>query len=61
MRYMNIGLAVSAAIIFGGVLFLRDSSEAVLQAVALVGMVAGVATGFGLEGRAKRRGDKHPQ
>lgn len=61
MRYMNIGLAVSTAIIVAGVLVFDDSSEAAMQAVALVGMVIGLVVGFGLEGRAKRSAGKPPQ
>jgi len=61
MRYMNIGLVVSVAIIIAGVLVFKDSSEAAMQAVALFGMFAGLALGQGLDTRAKRKADRPTQ
>jgi FtsH-binding integral membrane protein len=61
MRYMNIGLGVSMAIIVAGVVAFKDSSEAAMQAVALVGMFAGLALGLWLDTRAQRRSGKRAQ
>lgn len=61
MRYMNIGLAISITIVIGGVIAFKDSSEAAMQAVALVGMIIGLAVGLGLDTRAQRRNDKRAQ
>ena len=60
MRYMNIGLGVSVAIILVGVIAFKDS-EAAMQAVALVGMFAGLALGLWLDTRAQRRAGKRAQ
>lgn len=61
MRYMNIGLGASMAIIVAGVVAFRDSSEAAMQAVALVGMFAGLVLGLWLDTRAQRRNGKRAQ
>lgn len=61
MRYMNIGLAVSVTIIVVGVVAFRSSSEAAMQAVALVGMFVGLALGLWLDTRAQRRNGKRAQ
>jgi FtsH-binding integral membrane protein len=61
MRYMNIGLGVSVAIIVAGVVAFRDSSEVAMQAVALVGMFVGLALGLWLDTRAQRRDGKRAQ
>ncbi len=58
---MNIGLAISITIVIGGVIAFKDSSEAAMQAVALVGMIIGLAVGLGLDTRAQRRNDKRAQ
>jgi hypothetical protein len=60
MRYMNIGFVVSVAIIVGGVVAFREH-ESAMQAVALVGMLAGLAVGLWLDARAARRGGKRTQ
>ena len=61
MRYMNIGFAVGMAIIIAGVLAFKDSSEAAMQGVALLGMLVGLALGLWLDTRAKRSAEKRPQ
>lgn len=61
MRYMNIGLAVSVTIIIVGVVAFRNSSEAAMQGVALVGMIVGLAVGLGLDTRAQRKSGKRAQ
>jgi FtsH-binding integral membrane protein len=61
MRYMNIGLGVCMAIIVAGVVAFKDSSEAAMQAVALVGMIVGLALGLWLDTRAQRRSGKGAQ
>lgn len=61
MRYMNIGLAISITIVIAGVVAFRNSNEAAMQAVALVGMIIGLAVGLGLDTRAQRRNDKRAQ
>lgn len=61
MRYMNIGLGVSMVIIVAGVVAFKDSSEAAMQAVALVGMFVGLALGLWLDTRAQRRNGKRAQ
>lgn len=55
IRYANIGLAVSTAIIVAGVLLFKNSSEAAMQAVAMVGIVVGLALTLFLDDRAKQR------
>ncbi len=52
MRYMNIGLGVCFAIIVAGVVAFKDSSEAAMQAVALLGMIIGLVLGLWLDTRA---------
>jgi FtsH-binding integral membrane protein len=61
MRYMNIGLAVAVTIVIAGVVAFRDSSEATMQAMALVGMFVGLALGLWLDTRAQRRSGKRAQ
>jgi FtsH-binding integral membrane protein len=61
MRYMNIGLGVTVTIIVAGVVAFRNSSEAAMQAVALVGMIVGFAVGLWLDTRAQRRSGKRAQ
>ena len=60
MRYMNIGLGVSVTIIVAGVIVFKDSEPA-MQAVALVGMIVGLAVGLGLDTRAQRKSGKRAQ
>jgi FtsH-binding integral membrane protein len=60
MRYMNIGLGVSVAIIVAGVIAFK-SSEAGMQATALVAMIVGLALGLWLDTRAQRKGGKRAQ
>ncbi len=60
MRYMNIGMGVSVTIIVAGVIVFKDS-EAAMQAVALVGMLVGLALGLWLDTRAQRRSGKGAQ
>jgi cytosine/uracil/thiamine/allantoin permease len=55
VRYGNIGIAVGAAITVIGVLVFRDSSEAAMQAVAMIGWFTGLAVALLLDGRARRR------
>lgn len=61
MRYANIGIAVTSTIAIAGVLIFKDSSEAAIQAVALVGILIGLAVSQGLDTRSKRRNRKRPQ
>jgi FtsH-binding integral membrane protein len=61
MRYMNIGLGVAVAIVIAGVIAFKDSSEAAMQAVTLVGMFVGLGLGFWLDIRAQRRKGKGAQ
>ncbi len=61
MRYMNIGLAISMAIVIAGVVVFKDSSEAAMQATALVGMFVGLALGLWLDTRAQRRNGERAQ
>jgi len=44
-----------------GVLLFKDSSEAAMQAVALIGFFVGGAVYVVLDERATRREEKHPQ
>jgi hypothetical protein len=55
IRYGNIGIGVAAVIIVAGVLIFKDSSEAAMQASALVGTFAGLAVALILMDRAERR------
>jgi len=61
IRYANIGIAVSTAIIVAGVVVFKDSSEAAMQAVALVGIFTGLAVTVVFDERARRRNGKRPQ
>jgi cytosine/uracil/thiamine/allantoin permease len=61
IRYANIGAAVGIAIMGAGVLLFKDSSEAAMQAVALVGFFVGGAVYCILDERATRREEKHHQ
>jgi FtsH-binding integral membrane protein len=61
MRYMNIGLAVAVTIVVAGVVIFRNSSEAAMQAMVLVGMLVGLALGLWLDTRAQRRSGKRAQ
>jgi hypothetical protein len=53
-RYANIGIAVAAAIIWGGVILFRNS-EAAVQAVGLIGFFSAFVVYHGLDERACRR------
>jgi hypothetical protein len=55
IRYANMGIAVGTAIIVAGVLLFKDSSEAAMQAVAMVGFFAALAVYLVLDVRAQRR------
>ena len=61
IRYANIGAGVGIAIISLGVLLLKDSSEAAIQAVGLVGFIVGAVVYVVLDKRATRREEKHHQ
>jgi hypothetical protein len=61
VRYANIGIVVAATIAIAGVLIFKDSSEAAMQAVALIGLFIGLAVAEGLNSRAKRREEKRTQ
>jgi len=61
MRYMNIGLAVGVTIVIVGVIVFRHSSDAAMQAMALIGMVIGLAVGLGLDTRAQRGSGRRTQ
>jgi hypothetical protein len=61
IRYANIGIAVTSTIAIAGVLVFKDSSEAAMQAVALIGLLVGLAVSQGLDSRSKRRNKKRPQ
>jgi hypothetical protein len=61
IRYANIGAAVAIAITVAGVLLFKDSSEAAMQAVALIGFIVGAVVYCFLDERATRRQEKHPQ
>jgi membrane protein YqaA with SNARE-associated domain len=61
IRYANIGAVVAAAIMVAGVLLFKDSSEAAMQEVAMIGFVVGAAVYYVLDERATRRGKNHPQ
>jgi uncharacterized membrane protein YdjX (TVP38/TMEM64 family) len=60
-RYANIGIAVGTVIIAGGVLAFKDSSEAAMQVVAMVGLFTALAVALTLTDRARRRKDKRTQ
>jgi hypothetical protein len=66
LRYANIGLVVGTSIFIAGTLAFRGSSEAGMQATALVGFFAGFAIYHYLDERAKKRrrralSKNHPQ
>lgn len=61
VRYANIGIAVAAAIAIAGVLIFKNSNEAAIQVVALVGLFIGLAVAEGLNSRATRRNEKRTQ
>lgn len=58
IRYGNIGIGVAAIIIVAGVLVFRGSSEAAMQASALVGAFTGLAVALTLMDRAERRKER---
>jgi hypothetical protein len=60
-RYANIGLAVGISIMAVGVLLFKDSSEAAMQAVGMVGFFSCFVVFHFLDERAKRRKRKEPQ
>lgn len=59
--YIRIGLAVSISIMLIGVLAFHGSSEAAMQAVAMVGLVTGVGVALFLMERAAKRRERGPQ
>jgi hypothetical protein len=61
VRYGNIGIAVGVLITIAGVLAFRNSSEAALQAVAMIGWFTGLAVALLLDARARRRKNGQPQ
>jgi hypothetical protein len=61
IRYANIGIAVGTVIIAAGVLLFKDSSEAAIQAVGLIGFIVGAAVYAILDERATRREEKNSQ
>jgi threonine/homoserine efflux transporter RhtA len=61
IRYANIGAAVGIAIIGIGVLLFKNSSDALIQVVGLVGFVVGGAVYVVLDERATRREENRPQ
>ena len=61
IRYANIGIAVGIAVIVLGVLLFRGEGEGALQAVALVGFVAGGGVYLFLDERAARRQERRSQ
>jgi presenilin-like A22 family membrane protease len=61
VRFGNIGIAVGTAILVVGALVFRNSGEAALQAVGLIGLFAGLAVGLFLDGRARKRRGEGPQ
>jgi hypothetical protein len=61
IRYANIGLVVAIAIMVAGVLLFKDTSEAAMQAVALIGFVVGAAVYYVLDERATRRNKNRVQ
>jgi hypothetical protein len=61
VRYANIGAAVAIAITVAGVLLFKDSSDAAMQAVAMIGFVVGAAIYVFLDERATRRRERDPQ
>lgn len=61
IRHANIGIAVGSAIMIAGVLAFKDSSEAAMQAMALVGLFTALAVADVLGTRARRRDKKRAQ
>jgi hypothetical protein len=61
IRYANIGAAVGIAIMGAGVLLFKDSSEAAMQAAALIGFIVGGAVYVILDERATRREENDTQ
>lgn len=61
IRHANIGLAVGAVILIVGVFIFRNSSEAAIQAVGLIGMFGGLAVAQGLDERDRRRRERGRQ
>jgi len=61
VRYANIGAAVAAAIMVAGVFLFKDSSEAGMQVVAIIGFAVGAAVYYVLDERATRRRKNHLQ
>lgn len=61
LRYANIGIGVGMAIILTGVLVFRNTSEAAMQVVAMIGFISAFVVFHGLDERAKRRKGKDPQ
>lgn len=61
VRYANIGIAVGVTILVIAVLVFRNSSEAAMQAVALVGMFIGLGVALFLEERARKRKEGRSQ
>jgi uncharacterized membrane protein len=61
IRQMNIGIAVAIAFVIAAVLIFKNSSEAAMQAMAMIGMFVGLAVGQGLHTRAKRQKRNRPQ
>ena len=61
IRYANIGAAVGTAIIGVGVFLFKDSSDAVIQAVGLIGFFVGGAVYVVLDERATRREENRSQ
>ncbi len=61
VRYANIGIAVGVTILAIAVLVFRNSSEAAMQAVAMVGMFIGLGVALFLDERAKKRKEGRPQ
>lgn len=55
IRYANIGVAVSFAILLVGGILLRDASEGLLQALVAVAFFSGLAVYGFLDERARRR------
>ncbi len=61
IRYANIGAGVAVAIMVAGVLLFKDTSEAAMQAVAMIGFAIGAAVYYVLDERATRRSKNRAQ
>ena len=61
VRYANIGIGVGVTIMVIGVLIFRSSSEAAMQATAMVGMFIGLGVALFLDERARKRKEGRPQ